>query len=234
MRFSLKTTAILCALLLPMIFTSCADVAEEPAETTAEQAAVPRNETIVNFGVTPEDGGYISGIASQTLVPGEKTTVVEAVAAPGFEFVKWSDGEKTAEHRSKKYSENTTIYAIFEETDTGTPSVYITTNNGKPVLSDSRAVGFTLSITNVPRRFQLNGVTGEIKTRGNASLGWDKKSYTLKFDVKQKLVGIGEGKNRNWVLLSNHCDQSLIRNAIAFWLQNQLDGIPWGPSCRIG
>ena len=233
MRFSLKTTAILCALLLPMIFTSCADVAEEPAETTAEQAAVPRNETIVNFGVTPEDGGYISGIASQTLVPGEKTTVVEAVAAPGFEFVKWSDGEKTAEHRSKKYSENTTIYAIFEETDTGTPSVYITTNNGKPVLSDSRAVGFTLSITNVPRRFQLNGVTGEIKTRGNASLGWDKKSYTLKFDVKQKLVGIGEGKNRNWVLLSNHCDQSLIRNAIAFWLQNQLDGIPWGPSCRI-
>ena len=235
MRFSLKSAAILFALLLPLTLAGCSELAEsgDGSETAEEQAAVPREETIVNFSVTPEDGGYISGISSQTLVRGEKTTVVEAVANPGFEFVKWSDGERNPEHRAKTYTENTTLYAIFEETDDSTPAVYITTENGRPVWSDTNPVGFTLSVTNVPRRFQLNAVTGEIKTRGNASLGWEKKSYTLRFDVKQKLVGLGEGKNRNWVLISNHCDQSLIRNYIAFWLQNKLDGIPWGPECRM-
>lgn len=235
MRFSLKSAAILFALLLPLTLAGCSELSEsgDGSETAEEQAAVPREETIVNFSVTPEDGGYISGISSQTLVRGEKTTVVEAVANPGFEFVKWSDGERNPEHRAKTYTENTTLYAIFEETDDSTPAVYITTENGRPVWSDTNPVGFTLSVTNVPRRFQLNAVTGEIKTRGNASLGWEKKSYTLRFDVKQKLVGLGEGKNRNWVLISNHCDQSLIRNYIAFWLQNKLDGIPWGPACRM-
>ncbi len=235
MRFSLKSAAILFALLLPLTLAGCSELSEsgDGSETAEDQAAVPREETIVNFSVTPEDGGYISGISSQTLVRGEKTTVVEAVANPGFEFVKWSDGERNPEHRAKTYTENTTLYAIFEETDDSTPAVYITTENGRPVWSDTNPVGFTLSVTNVPRRFQLNAVTGEIKTRGNASLGWEKKSYTLRFDVKQKLVGLGEGKNRNWVLISNHCDQSLIRNYIAFWLQNKLDGIPWGPECRM-
>ena len=235
MRFSFRTAAILCVLLLPLTFAGCSEASgsADPAETTEGQAAVPREETIVEFDVTPEGGGYISGIASQTLVRGEKTTVVEAVANPGFEFVKWSDGERSAEHRAKTYTENTTLYAIFEETDETTPAVYITTDNGRGVWSDTNPVGFTLSITDVPRRYQLNGVTGEIKTRGNASLGWEKKSYPLKFDVKQKLVGLGEGKNRNWCLISNHCDQSLIRNYIAFWLQNQLTGIPWSPQSRL-
>ena len=232
MRFSIKTAAIVCSLLLSFGLASCAEQGQQQ-ETEIDPSAVPAGETVVRFGVTPEDGGYISGIATQTLVRGEKTTVVEAVASPGFEFVKWSDGERTPEHRAKSYSEETDIYAIFEETDDSTPAIYITTDDGKPVWSDSRAVGFTLSVTNVPRKYQLNSVTGEIKTRGNASLGWDKKSYTLKFDMKQKLVGLGEGKNRNWVLISNHCDQSLIRNYIAFWLQNQLDGIPWSPECRM-
>jgi hypothetical protein len=206
---------------------------EQAFETTEAQAAVPDDEVIVNFAVSPLEAGSISGVVSQTLRKGERTTEVEAVPAAGFSFVKWSDGEKNAVHRGESYSDNTTLYALFEEADDATPAIYIDTEGGKKIRSDADTVAFTLSAENLPRRYQVSGATGQIKLRGNASLGWEKKSYTLKFDDKIKFCGLGEGKNRNWVLISNHCDQSLLRNYIAFWLQKKLDGIPWGPDSRM-
>ncbi len=219
--------------------TETADVTEEteetkePFETTEAQAAVPSDEVIVNFAVSPLESGSIAGVVSQTLKKGESTTAVEAVPASGFSFVKWSDGEKDTVRRAESFEESTTLYALFEEADESTPVIYLNTDDGRGVVSDSRTKGFTLSVQNVPRRYMVTGATGQVKLRGNASLGWDKKSYTLKFDEKVKLCGVGEGKSRNWVLISNHCDQSLIRNYIAFWLQNQLTGIPWGPDSRM-
>ena len=244
MRIFRKTALLLlcAALLLPSFGCSGetpvqeeSETAEtaEPFETTEAQAAVPEDEVIVNFAVSPLEAGSIAGVASQTLRKGERTTEVEAVPAAGFSFLKWSDGEKTAVHRGESYEENTTLYAIFEESDDATPAIYIDTDDGHRIRSDAETVGFTLSAENLPRRYRVTGATGQIKLRGNASLGWDKKSYTLKFDEKIKLCGLGEGKSRNWVLISNHCDQSLLRNYIAFWLQRQLDGIPWGPDYRM-
>ena len=239
----IKRTFSLVALCAAILLNSAACTAPAPAgaeteekeafETTEAQAAVPDDEIIVNFAVSPLEGGSLSGVASQTLREGEKTTAVEAVPAAGFSFVKWSDGEKDIVHRAKSYDENTTLYAFFEESNDTTPTLYIDTENGKPVFSDMKTVGFTLTAENLPRRYAVSGATGQIKCRGNASMGWDKKSFTMRFDEKIKLCGLGEGKNRNWVLISNHCDQSLLRNYIAFWLQNQLDGIPWGPDARM-
>lgn len=243
MQFSKKLAclALCAALLMPVAGCSPeegpepvpAEEAEQSFETTEAEAAVPDDEVIVHFAVSPLDAGTISGVVSQTLRAGERTTEVEAIPAAGFSFLKWSDGERTAVHRGKSYEENTTLYAIFEESNDTTPVIYIDTENGRGVHSDQNTVGFTLSAENLPRRYAVTGATGQIKLRGNASLGWEKKSYTLKFDEKLRFCGLGEGKSRNWVLISNHCDQSLLRNYIAFWLQKKLDGIPWGPECRM-
>ena len=217
-------------LLMAVLLIGCAEIG---TESNPAESVVPEDEIIVRFLVTPEEGGSISGITTQTLKNGEKTTAVEAVPAPGYSFIKWSDGEKTPVHREKKYKEDTDVYAIFDETVDGTPVLYIETEDGKRVRSDTKYVNFTLSVGNIAKKYRVNNVSGQMKTRGNASLGWEKLSYTLAFDQKINLCGIGEGKNRNWVLISNHCDQSLLRNYIAFWLQGHLDGIPWGPSCRL-
>ena len=110
---------------------------EQAFETTEAQAAVPDDEVIVNFAVSPLEAGSISGVVSQTLRKGERTTEVEAVPAAGFSFVKWSDGEKNAVHRGETYSDNTTLYAMFEEADDATPVIYIDTEGGKKIRSDA-------------------------------------------------------------------------------------------------
>ncbi len=50
----------------------------------------------------------------------------------------------------------------------------------------------------------------EIKGRGNASWGMDKKSYRIKFDKRIDLLGLGRVKK--WALISNGIDSSLLRN----------------------
>lgn len=232
------------ALTTALLLSSCAETAntdettgssaieETVVETTAAQLAVPKNEHILNFDVTPADSGYISGIASQTLLTGEKSTTVEAVASSGYEFVEWSDGEKNAVHRPMTVSESQTVYAIFEQVIDSCPVIYITTADGKSVESDWQTVDCTISVDNIEKRYIVNEEEATVKCRGNASMGWPKKSYTIRFTESQKLGGLGEGKSKNWVLVSNHCDQSLLRNHAAFWLQRNMDGIEWAPDCR--
>ncbi len=210
---------------------AAADVPAAP-ETTAEQLAVPKEEFFLNYEVSPADAGYISGIASQTLLNGEKSTQVEAVASAGYQFVEWSDGTKNAVHRPVTVKESQTVYAIFEQAIDSCPVVYINTADGKSVESDWRTVDCTISVDNIEKRYIINEETATIKCRGNASMGWPKKSYTIRFTESQKLGGLGEGKSKNWVLVSNHCDQSLLRNHAAFWLQRNMDGIEWAPDCR--
>ncbi|MBE6711849.1 MAG: hypothetical protein E7579_12150, partial [Ruminococcaceae bacterium] len=244
MSFKKLFHRILTSALLTGVFllASCSaeEVPEETAvqteeaamETTAAQLAVPDDEYILNYKVTPADAGYISGIASQTLLEGEHSTTVEAVASSGYQFVEWSDGEKKAVHRPMTVAESQTVYAIFEQVIDSCPVVYITTDGGKSVESDWRTVDCTISLDNIEKRYLVTEETATIKCRGNASMGWPKKSYTIKFTEGQKLGGLGEGKSRNWVLVSNHCDQSLLRNHAAFWLQRNMDGIEWAPDCR--
>ncbi len=49
-----------------------------------------------------------------------------------------------------------------------------------------------------------------IKTRGNATLKYDKKSYSVKFRKETDLLEMGKAKK--WILLANHVDLSLVRN----------------------
>ncbi len=68
-------------------------------------------------------------------------------------------------------------------------------------------------------------VTGTIKGRGNSS--WlldDKKSYTVKLDEKAKLLDLSN--SRNWALVANFEDKSLLRNVIAEYFA-EAAGIPY-------
>lgn len=60
----------------------------------------------------------------------------------------------------------------------------------------------------------------EIKGRGNASWAMDKKSYRIKFDEKVDLLGLG--KMKKWALVSNHLDDSLVRNDLGQYLASLL------------
>ena len=68
--------------------------------------------------------------------------------------------------------------------------------------------------------------TLQIKGHGNSTWGLPKKSYRLKLNDKAGLLGMP--KDKNWVLIANYSDKTLLRNRTAFQLSRRL-GMAWTP-----
>lgn len=68
--------------------------------------------------------------------------------------------------------------------------------------------------------------TLEVRGRGNSTWDFPKKPYRLKLTNSTSLLGMPKGKN--WVLLANYADKTLIRNDIAFMFSRSL-GFEWTP-----
>lgn len=77
---------------------------------------------------------------------------------------------------------------------------------------------------------EYEGEKISIKLRGNSSLDFPKKNYTVRFENKVSLLGMTE--SRKYVLQSNYCDKSLMRNALAFTLSEKLDGLDYTSDYR--
>lgn len=67
----------------------------------------------------------------------------------------------------------------------------------------------------------VSGLTLKVKGRGNSTWGMPKKPMRLKFSKKTSICGMR--KSKNYVLLNNYVDPTLMRNALALWLAKELD-----------
>lgn len=92
------------------------------------------------------------------------------------------------------------------------PNIYITTDNNVPIVSKDDYVTATIKIEGNGVYNDYTGTT-KIKGRGNSTWGYPKKPYRLKLDKKTSLFGLLESKN--WVLLANYLDGTLMLNSIA-------------------
>ena len=106
---------------------------------------------------------------------------------------------------------------------TGLPVIEITTKDSADIGSKkiyTYMTSFTLADPNDSANSVLKiDTSGRIRGRGNNS--WHdfrakKKSYRVRFDEKTSLFGLEAAKN--WVLLAQHRDETLLYNAIAFEL----------------
>jgi hypothetical protein len=61
----------------------------------------------------------------------------------------------------------------------------------------------------------------EIKGRGNSTWGYPKKPYRLKLKTKSEILGLPTAKN--WVLLANYLDPSLMCNSVAMKIGQDLE-----------
>ncbi len=93
--------------------------------------------------------------------------------------------------------------------------------------------------TEVPARLQVYGKdspTDEIKfltIRGRGNTSWvtmPKKSYKLEFNDKYAFLGMPQ--NRDWALIANYADKTLIKNYLAYHLSATL-GLPYTPKCQF-
>lgn len=87
-------------------------------------------------------------------------------------------------------------------------------------LPDKNYRNATLSVDGKGVYEDYTGKT-EIKGRGNSTWGYPKKPYRLKLDKKAEICGLGKAKN--YVLLANHIDPTLMLNSVAFKIGRLLE-----------
>ena len=109
----------------------------------------------------------------------------------------------------------------------GLPVVMINTSNATPIVSkDDYVEGSYITLLNADMTYDYQGEM-KIKGRGNSTWGAPKKPYKVKFDKKQSLFG--EPKDKEWVLLANYYDKSMLRGGVAYWMAStygEFDYVP--------
>ena len=112
----------------------------------------------------------------------------------------------------------------------GIPRIVIETNKRKKITDVE---------TKIPAKLQIWGKNKPetkvfyltIKGRGNTS--WTdspKKSYKIELDQKQELLGMPQ--NRDWTLISNFFDKSLMKNYLMYNLSRRINAY-YSPRCEF-
>ncbi|NDW19693.1 T9SS C-terminal target domain-containing protein [Dysgonomonas sp. 216] len=118
-----------------------------------------------------------------------------------------------------------------QEQLTNIPTFYINTDGGVAITSKENYVTGTLTVKSSDETEVLDNVVTEIRGRGNSTWNMPKKPYRIKLDKKTHLLGL-PAKAKNWVLLANYVDKTLIRNAVALKIST-LVGLEFSPSARF-
>ena len=125
--------------------------------------------------------------------------------------------------KSEDIPENPKVYQA-----TNLPLIYIYTENKTNPTQIYHKFNCTVLIIN-EGKIEINE-TATIKLRGKSTaIIPTKKPYKLKFNKKQKILGL-EGKFKNWALMANAFDRSLLRNALAYKI-SELIGFEYSPRC---
>ena len=193
--------------------------AEKTACTICGRAALEDTDTwTVHYTVDSlksegfdDEGKYEKKFVSER---GQTVTVQAPAAKLGYKFVQWSDGNTQMERTDTWENMDKTIEAVYDYDFLSMPVIAIDTQ-GMAVDSRDYYVGCEIDILNTREEYTFRDKTARIRGRGHSTWAFPgKKPYRLKFDKKINLFGSGEEKD--WILLANYIDRSLIRNHITY------------------
>jgi len=129
------------------------------------------------------------------------------------------------------------VVAAFPPALTSLPQLRITTKNGAAIESKEVYVDATFLLTNPAAAVPAAALNGKIRGRGHSTWGQPKNPYKVQFSNDASYAAIpdvvGMKKNRNWALLADYFDRSLMRNKVALSLGSSsvfADGLKWTPS----
>ena len=104
------------------------------------------------------------------------------------------------------------------------PVIRINTDNNVSILDRETWVSMTFSL-NDPEN-QENNISSisnqQIRGRGNTTWSYPKKPYRIRFRNNTSMFGLAAA--RDWVLLANHKDATMITNTVAFELGQRFNG----------
>ncbi|WP_343690770.1 CotH kinase family protein [Chitinophaga sp.] len=117
-----------------------------------------------------------------------------------------------------------TAYTVNLVNFTGLPVVKIKT--AAAVTSRETYVKGSVTIDGAGQYDDLGEVTMQIKGHGGTTWGNPKNPYRIKFDSKTAVLG--EPKAKDWLLIANYFDKTMLRNAISLYM-GQLSNLDWTP-----
>ncbi len=81
----------------------------------------------------------------------------------------------------------------------------------------------TVTLTDTDKTVLMNAVDAEVKVRGNWTTSYDKKPLRIKFTEPRNLLGLNDGADfKDWLLLAEYKDASMLRNKAALSIANEL------------
>jgi hypothetical protein len=109
------------------------------------------------------------------------------------------------------------------------PVIRIKTKNSAPILDKKNYVDGTITISDPEKLYSdVAEVSAEmgIRGRGNSTWSFPKKPWKVKLKEKASLLGMPADKE--WALLANYADRTLVRNIVAMKL-SEICGFSWTP-----
>lgn len=103
------------------------------------------------------------------------------------------------------------------------PIIEINTDGGQPIVSKDVYVNAKMKINGNEEFTEASNLYDgdiQIKGRGNSTWGMPKKPYRIKLGKKSDILGMGVEKD--WILLANYADKTLMRNKLALDLGNEM------------
>lgn len=179
-----------------------------------------------NFSLVRVEQAYDNG--TEEIMMGEYLATIEdaLTSAEYTESAVLRINTKNANGNAVQISSN--AFEIVGRVNNELPIIVINTPDNEPIISKNDYItGATVVIRgtdNIPD-FQ-----GEMKIKGRGNSTWEapKKPYKMKFDKKQSLMG--EPKDKEWVLLANYFDKSMIRSEISYWMATQYGQFDYVPN----
>lgn len=204
---------------LSFLCVSCGKEKLAPKIFTDTEIAKLPDKTVFKLGETPDFSGLelfeVYTDSTRKSTPHYKTEWTGNIFKKGTSDV-------TVRARGREVTFQITFND--ELIETGLPVLYIETENKKTIDSKDEYVNANLIIKKEGKTISENSL--RIKGRGNATWTYPKKPYKLKLDKNASILGMEEAKD--WVLLANYCDKTLLRTSIAFQL-SRLMHFPWTP-----
>ena len=140
------------------------------------------------------------------------------------------DFSKPVTYLIHKHNGETAAFTVILETVKILPSVTIETDWHRQVLSKTSYISGAITFedpSNVYSNVSYKKCDMEIRGRGNTS--WtisDKKPYRIKLEEQSEVFGMH--KDKDWVLVANYSDKSLLRNHVAMAV-SRICQMKWTP-----
>lgn len=185
------------------------------------------------------------------LSPRKSDAEVEGLLAGGLLFKNHTEDISarglTGEHRLRITVENASAGASFslcyvEFVGSTVPTIYLDIDESQGTIAEMNGSEDHSAKCHGEMRLQIpDGYVSEytdetfesstyaldyLRGRGSSTWGYTKKPYKIKLEDGADLLGMGKAKE--WALIANYCDNSLLRNKITYWLGEQC-GLQYTP-----